>query len=89
MKARTIFAVLLLLLVDIQVAWGQGFRVYQSDGTVLQFSLRTDSIVFYDGIGTDVDFGPFTSVNQCIAGTWYKNDHKAIRPLFEVNLGQL
>ena len=72
MKAKSIFAALLLLVAGLQTAWGQGFRVYKSDGTVAQFSLRTDSIVFYDGIGSDVDFGPFTPVNECIAGTWYK-----------------
>ena len=58
--------------------WGQGFRIYNSDGTVMQFSLRTDSIVFYDGIGSDQDFGPFTSVNQCIAGTWYKSKYETV-----------
>ena len=72
MKVKSILAALLLLVAGLQTAWGQGFRVYKSDGTVAQFSLRTDSIVFYDGIGSDVEFGPFTPVNQCIAGTWYK-----------------
>lgn len=66
-------AILLLLVAGSQTAVAQGFRVYKSDGTVLQFSLHTDSIVFYDGIGSDVDFGPFTPVNECIVGTWYKN----------------
>ena len=72
MKTR-IFLAILLLVAGLQTAWGQGFRVYKSDGTVAQYSLRTDSIVFYDGIGSDQDFGPFTPVNQCIVGTWYKN----------------
>ena len=72
MKVNSIFVALLLLVAGLQTAWGQGFRVYKSDGTVAQFSMRTDSIVFYDGIGSDVEFGPFTPVNQCIAGTWYK-----------------
>lgn len=62
----------------VQTMWSQGFRVYKSDGTVAQFSLRTDSIVFYEGIGTDVDFGPFTPVNQMIAGTWYKSKSEII-----------
>ncbi len=73
MKLKTFFAALLFLVAGMQTAWGQGFRVYKSDGTVAQFSLRTDSIVFYDGIGSDVDFGPFTPVNQPIVGTWYKS----------------
>lgn len=73
MKLKSILAALLLMVAGLQTAWGQGFRVYKSDGTVAQFSLRTDSIVFYDGIGTDEDFGPFTPVNQCIVGTWYKS----------------
>jgi len=72
MKRKSILAALLLLVAGLQTAWGQGFRVYKSDGTVSQFSLRTDSIVFYDGIGSDEEFGPFTPVNQCIVGTWYK-----------------
>ena len=78
MKAKSIFAALLLLVAGLQTAWGQGFRVYKSDGTVAQFSLRTDSIVFYDGIGSDVDFGPFTPVNQMIVGTWYKTKSETI-----------
>ena len=78
MKVKSILAALLLLLAGLQTAWGQGFRVYKSDGTVAQFSLRTDSIVFYDGIGTDVDFGPFTPVNQPIVGTWYKTKSKTV-----------
>jgi len=69
MKLKTFFAALLFLVAGMQTAWGQGFRVYKSDGTVVQFSLRTDSIVFYDGIGSDEDFGPFTPVNQPIVGT--------------------
>ena len=78
MKAKIILAALLLLVAGLQTAWGQGFRVYKSDGTIMQFSLRTDSIVFYDGIGTDVDFGPFTPVNQCIVGTWYKSKSESV-----------
>ncbi len=78
MKLRTILAALLLMVAGLQTAWGQGFRVYKSDGTIMQFSLRTDSIVFYDGIGSDQDFGPFTPVNQCIVGTWYKTRNEAV-----------
>ncbi len=79
MKVKSILTTLLLLVVaGLQTAWGQGFRVYKSDGTVAQFSLRTDSIVFYDGIGTDEDFGPFTPVNQCIAKTWYKSKSETV-----------
>ena len=78
MKLKTFFAALLFLVAGMQTAWGQGFRVYKSDGTVAQFSLRTDSIVFYDGIGTDEDFGPFTPVNQPIVGTWYKTKSKTV-----------
>ena len=70
--------VLLPILAGLQTAQAQGFRVYKSDGTVAQFSLRTDSIVFYDGIGSDVDFGPFTPVNQCIVGTWYKTKSESV-----------
>ena len=78
MKLRTILAALLLMVAGLQTAWGQGFRVYKSDGTIMQFSLRTDSIVFYVGIGSDQDFGPFTPVNQCIVGTWYKTRNEAV-----------
>ena len=78
MKAKSILAALLLLFAGLQTAWAQGFRVYKSDGTIMQFSLRTDSIVFYDGIGTDVEFGLFTPVNQCIAGTWYKTKYDTV-----------
>ena len=78
MKTRNILAFLLLLVAGVQTAAAQGFRVYKSDGTVAQFSFRTDSIVFYDGIGSDVDFGPFTPVNQCIVGTWYKTKSEPI-----------
>ena len=73
MIKKSLLAALLLMVAGLQTADAQGFRVYKSDGTVAQFSLRTDSIVFYDGIGTDQDFGPFTPVNLCIAGTWYKS----------------
>jgi len=78
MKRNSILAALLLLLAGLQTAWGQGFRVYKSDGTIMQFSLRTDSIVFYDGIGSDEEFGPFTPVNQCIVGTWYKSKSESV-----------
>ena len=78
MKRLNILAALLLMVAGLQTAWGQGFRVYKSDGTVAQFSLRTDSIVFYDGIGTDQDFGPFTPVNQMIVGTWYKTKSESV-----------
>ena len=75
---KSILAILLLAAAGLQTAWGQGFRVYKSDGNIIQFSLRTDSIVFYDGIGSDQDFGPFTPVNQMIAGTWYKSKSETI-----------
>ena len=78
MKTKSIFAALLLMMVGMQVAWGQGFRVYQSDGTQLQFSLKTDSIVFDNGLSGDEVFGPFTPVNQCIAGTWYKSKYETV-----------
>ena len=78
MKRKSILAALLLLLAGLQTTWAQGFRVYKSDGTVAQFSMRTDSIVFYDDIGTDVDFGPFTPVNQMIVGTWYKSKYESV-----------
>ena len=71
-------AALLLMFAGLQTADAQGFRVYKSDGTIAQFSLRTDSIVFYDDIGTDVDFGPFTPVNQMIVGTWYKTKSETV-----------
>lgn len=78
MKANSILAALILVVAGLQTAWGQGFRVYKSDGNIMQFSLRTDSIVFYDGIGSDQDFGPFTPVNQMIVGTWYKSKSETI-----------
>lgn len=78
MKLKSVIAALFLMIAGLQTACGQGFRVYKSDGTVAQFSLRTDSIVFYEGIGSDVDFGPFTPVNQCIAGTWYKTKDETV-----------
>lgn len=78
MKTRSIFAALLLMVAGMQTAWAQGFRVYKSDGTIVQFSLRTDSIVFYDGLGSDEDFGPFTPVNQCIVGTWYNSKSQSV-----------
>ena len=70
MKTRSILAALLLMVAGLQTAWGQGFRVYQSDGTQFNFSLKTDSIVFDNGLGGDEVFGPFTPVNQCVVGTW-------------------
>ena len=78
MRRLNLLAALLLMVVGVQTADAQGFRVYKSDGTVAQFSLRTDSIVFYDGIGTDQDFGPFTPVNQMIVGTWYKSRTESV-----------
>ncbi|MBO4550318.1 MAG: Ig-like domain-containing protein [Bacteroidaceae bacterium] len=64
----------LLIVAGMQMAWAQGFRVYQSDGTQLQFSLSTDSIVFDNGLSGEEVFGPFTPVNQCIAKTWYMSN---------------
>ena len=78
MRTRNILAALLLMMAGLQTAAAQGFRVYKSDGTIMQFSLRTDSIVFYDGIGTDIDFGPFTPVNQMIVGTWYVSKYQTV-----------
>ncbi len=78
MRKKNLLAALLLLVAGLQTAWGQGFRVYKSDGTIAQFSLRTDSIVFYDGIGSDEDFGPFTPVNQPIVGTWYQSKSETV-----------
>ena len=78
MKVKSMIAALLLMMAGLQTAWAQGFRVYKTDGTVAQFSLRTDSIVFYDGIGSDVDFGPYTSINQMIVGTWYKSKTETV-----------
>ena len=77
MKTR-ILAALLFLLAGLQTAWAQGFRVYQSDGTELQFSLKTDSIVFDNGLEGDEVFGPFTPVNMCIAKTWYINKYETV-----------
>ena len=78
MKVKSILAALLLTVAGLQTVSAQGFRVYKTDGTVAQFSLRTDSIVFYDGIGTDVDFGPFTPVNQMVVGTWYRTQTETV-----------
>ena len=75
---KCILLILLLMSVTLQKTWSQGFRVYNSDGTVLQFSLRTDSIVFYDGIGSEQDLGLFTPVNQMIVGTWYKSKSESV-----------
>ena len=73
MKTRSVLATLLLMVAGMQMATAQGFRVYKSDGTVAQYSLRTDSIVFYDNLGSDEDFGPFTPVNALVAGKWYRS----------------
>lgn len=80
MKKRVLFLIasLLLLLAGVQTAWAQGFRVYNSDGTMLQFSLRTDSIVFYDGIGSEQDLGLYTPVNQMIVGTWSNSASQSV-----------
>ena len=73
MKQRIslLIASLLFIVAGMQTADAQGFRVYQSDGTELQFSLKTDSIVFDNGLTGDEVFGPFTPVNECIAKKWY------------------
>ena len=78
MKKKNLLAALLLMLAGVQTAVAQGFRVYQSDGTELQFSLKTDSIVFDNGLSGDEVFGPFTPVNLCIAKTWYKSKTETI-----------
>ncbi len=78
MRTKSLIAALLLMVAGLQTASAQGFRVYKSDGTFTQFSFRTDSIVFYEGAGEDVDFGPFTPVNQMIIGTWYKTKSETI-----------
>ena len=78
MKAKGLLAFLLLLVADLQTADAQGFRVYKSDGTFTQYSMRADSIVFYDGIGEEQDFGLFTPVNQYVAGTWYITADKSV-----------
>lgn len=78
MKTKTFLAIMLLLVAGLQTTWGQGFRVYQSDGTELLFSLKTDSIVFDNGLSGDEVFGPFTPVNLCIAKTWYKSKSETV-----------
>ena len=78
MKRLNLLAALFLLVAGLQTVWGQGFRVYKSDGTFAQYSLRADSIVFYDNMGSEEDFGPFTPVNQCIVGTWYKTKSESV-----------
>ena len=75
---KFIISALILFATSLQTMWAQGFRVYNSDGTVMQFSLRTDSIVFYDGIGSEQDLGPFTPINNFIVGTWYKSKSESI-----------
>ena len=66
------------MVAGLQTATAQGFRVYKSDGTFTQFSFRTDSIVFYEGAGEEVDFGLFTPVNQIVVGKWYKNHNETV-----------
>ena len=78
MKARNFLMLLLLFFVGLQTTWAQAFRVYQSDGTLFQFSLKTDSIVFDNGLSGDEVFGPFTPVNFCIAKTWYKSKTETV-----------
>ncbi len=78
MRKKNLLAVLLLLVAGMQTAWGQGFRVYKSDGTVAQYSVKSDSIVFYDGAGEDYDLGPFTPVNSLIVGKWYKSHSSSV-----------
>ena len=78
MKTKNFFMLLLLLFVGLQTTWAQAFRVYQSDGTLFQFSLKTDSIVFDNGLSGDEVFGPFTPVNFCIAKTWYKSKTETV-----------
>ena len=58
MKKKGIIALLLLFVAGLQTAWAQGFRVYKSDGTVVQFNFRRDSITFYNGIGSDEELEP-------------------------------
>ena len=70
---------MLFFVAGLQTAFAQGFRVYQNDGTVLQFSLKTDSVVFDSGLSGDEKFVcPFTPVNRCIARTWYKSKSKTV-----------
>ena len=78
MRTKSLIAALLLVAASLQTATAQGFRVYKSDGTFTQFSFRTDSIVFYEGAGEDVEFGPFTPVNQIVVGKWYKNHNEMV-----------
>ncbi len=78
MKTKNFIMLLLLLFVGLQTTWAQAFRVYQSDGTLFQFSLKTDSIVFDNGLSGDEVFGPFTPVNFCIAKTWYKSKTETV-----------
>ena len=77
MKKENILLALLLIVAGLQTASAQGFRVYKSDGTIVQFSLHKDSIAIYSG-GSDEDLGPFTPVNQCIVGTWYKSKSETV-----------
>ena len=78
MKAKNSIMLLLLLFAGLQTTWAQAFRVYQSDGTLFQFCLKTDSIVFDNGLSGDEVFGPFTPVNFCIAKTWYKSKTETV-----------
>ena len=77
-RTITLLVTALLLMAGVQTAGAQGFRVYQSDGTELQFSMKTDSIVFDNGLSGDEVFGPFTPVNLCIVGTWYKSKTETV-----------
>ena len=74
MKTRSIIAVLLLLVAGLQTSWAQGFRVYKSDGTVAQFSMRADSIVFYDGIGTFFNLSSHYDMCYKVDGKYTQND---------------
>ena len=70
-----------LMMVGMQATWAQGYRVNMSDGTVAQFSTKTTkSIDFYNGSegDADINFNPFTPVNQCIVGTWYKSKSETV-----------
>lgn len=85
MKQKIYFYIAFLLSVaGMQTADAQGFRVYKCDGTFTQYSLRADSIVFFDGdgsipdIGGEKDFGPFTPINQYVVGTWYISANKSV-----------
>ena len=80
MKARTTLAALLFAVAGLQTAVAQGFRIYKSDGTFTEYSLKADSIVFDENIQGFDSFGVFTflPVNQCVAGTWYKTSGESV-----------